>query len=122
MTEYLDLEDVLKFIARSSMVLRDPGLLASAVARPQASMFGEDAYPDLAGKAAALMHSVAQNQALVDGNKRLALLCAHAFLRINGFEMGISDDDAFELLTERIPAGFDDIVAIAEVLDVRQLS
>ena len=118
MTEYLSLEDVLTFVARRSLVLRDPGLLASAVARPQASMFGQDAYPTLAEKAAALLHSVAQNQALVDGNKRLALLCADAFVRINGCRLGLSDDAAFELLNIRIANGLDDIQTIAEILDV----
>lgn len=53
--------------------LRDVGLLEAAVARPRASAFGADAYPDLETKAAALLHSVARNHALVDGNKRLAL-------------------------------------------------
>ena len=122
MTEYLSLEDVLRFIARSGLILRDPGLLASAVARPQASMFGQDAYPDLAQKTAALLHSVAQNQALVDGNKRLALLCADAFVRINGSELGLTNDTAFELLYEQIPGGLDDIAVIATLLDVRPLS
>jgi death-on-curing protein len=122
MTEYLDLEDVLTYIAHSGAVLRDPGLLASAVARPQASMFGEDAYPDLAEKAAALLHSIAQNQALVDGNKRLALLCAHAFLRINNHEMGIADHAAFTLLNREIPEGLADIQIIARRLDVRPIT
>jgi death on curing protein len=121
MTEYLDLEDVLRVVARSGLILCDPGLLASAVARPQASMFGQDAYPDVAQKAAALLHSVAQNQALVDGNKRLALLCADAFVRINGYELGPTDAAAFELLNEQIPGGLNDIAAIAALLEVRPL-
>jgi death on curing protein len=82
-------------------------------------MFGQDAYPELAEKASALMHSIAQNQALVDGNKRLALLCTHAFLRINGCAMGMSDDAAFTLLHEDIPNGLADVATIAARLDVR---
>ncbi len=53
--------------------VRDLGLLQSAAARPQASAFGEDAYPSLLEKSAALVHSIARNHALVDGNKRLTL-------------------------------------------------
>ena len=53
--------------------MRDYGLLEAAVARPQAAVFGKDAYPDLDSKARALLHSVARNHALIDGNKRLAL-------------------------------------------------
>jgi death-on-curing protein len=67
MTDYLDLEDLLE-IAREAVgrdvVVRDYGLLESALARPRASVFGQDAYPDLHLKAAALLHSLARNHAL----------------------------------------------------------
>ena len=85
--EYLDVEDVINIastIAGERVVPRDYGLLASAVARPQAGMFGQDAYPDLHSKAAALMHSLAANHAFVDGNKRTALNSAIVFLDLNG--------------------------------------
>jgi death-on-curing protein len=59
-------------------------LLESALARPRASVFGQDAYPDLHLKAAALLHSPARNHALVDGNKRLAWTACRTFLAING--------------------------------------
>ena len=72
MTEFLDLDDVLE-IARQAVegdvAVGDYGLLESALARPRASVFGQDAYPDLHLKAAALLHSLARNHALVDGNK-----------------------------------------------------
>lgn len=51
--------------------IRDIGLLGSAVARPQTTVFGQDAYPDLWSKAAALLQSIVNNHALIDGNKRL---------------------------------------------------
>jgi death-on-curing protein len=73
---YLELDDLLHVAQRpiqAEVSVRDLGLLESALARPRASAFGEDAYPDLDSKAAALLHSVARNRALVDGNKRLAL-------------------------------------------------
>lgn len=76
MTRYLDLEDILGYLVDSGLMVKDAGLLDSAIHRPRASLFGQDAYPTLDLKAAALLHSVAQNQTLVDGNKRLALLYA----------------------------------------------
>ena len=80
-TEYLSLEDLLDLVnALGAGPIRDLGLLDSASHRPQASLFGREAYPTLAGKAAALLHSVAGNHALVDGSKRLALLATAVFL------------------------------------------
>jgi death on curing protein len=97
-TEYLSLEDLLDLVnALQAGPVRDLGLLDSACHRPQASLFGQEAYPTLAGKAAALMHSLACNHALVDGNKRLALLATVVFLRINGHVLDLTDDEAFDL-------------------------
>jgi death on curing protein len=79
------------------VAVRDVGLLASAAARPRTSVLGRDAYASLAEKAAALMHSLARNHALVDGNKRLALLATVVFLRINGYRPDLADDEAFDL-------------------------
>jgi death on curing protein len=96
--EYLSLEDLLDLAAAlGAGPVRDLGLLDSACHRPQAAFFGQEAYPTLAGKAAALMHSLACNHALVDGNKRLALLATAVFLRINGYLLDLSDDEAFDL-------------------------
>lgn len=77
--------------------VRDLGLLQAAVARPQASAFGEDAYPNLSDKAAALMHSLARNHALIDGNKRLALAATLLFCGMNGFYPQLSNDFAYDL-------------------------
>jgi death on curing protein len=81
---YLQLDDVLRQVERLGFVLRDAGLLAAALARPQASVFGDDAYPSLWEKAAALCQSLDNNQSLIDGNKRLAWLTTKVFLAING--------------------------------------
>jgi death on curing protein len=70
-----------------SLIVADEGLLQSAVARPRASVFGDDAYPALLDKAAALLHSLARNHAFVDGNKRTAWAAAWAFLRLNGIDL-----------------------------------
>ena len=74
MTRHLTLDDVLRQVKRAGWSVRDAGLLASAIARPAATAFGEDAYPTLWLKAAALCQSLDNNQALADGNKRLAWL------------------------------------------------
>ena len=73
-------------------------MIDPAAARPQASAFGADAYPDLDAKAAALLHSLARNHALVDGNKRLALAGLIAFYGMNGRRLTLTNDDAYELI------------------------
>ena len=96
---YLELEDLLRLTRDlGAGPVRDAGLLDSACARPRSSVFGEDAYPTLALKAAALLHSVCKIHALVDGNKRLAWLAAVVFLDLNGFDVTLSDEAAFELV------------------------
>jgi death-on-curing protein len=97
--EYLSLEDLLGLVAvLDAGPVRDLGLLDSACHRPRSGIFGQEAYPALAGKAAALLHSLAGNHALVDGNKRLALLATVVFLRINGYRLDLADDEAFDLI------------------------
>jgi death-on-curing protein len=99
--EYLDLDDIVALIRILDVgPIRDVGLLDSAVNRPRASAFGDDAYPTLDRKAAALLHSMTKNHALVDGNKRLAWLSTVVLCDLNGFEPELSDDDAFELVWE----------------------
>jgi death-on-curing protein len=102
--EFLDIDDVIELATRLTgdpPPIRDIGLLGSAVARPRTSAFGEDAYPDLWTKAAALLQSVVKNHALVDGNKRLGWLATAVFSEINGIEISSADDDAvYELVTE----------------------
>ncbi len=78
--------------------VRDLGLLEAAAARPAASAFGQDAYPDLDQKAAALLHSLARNHALVDGNKRLALAAMIAFYGLNGRRLKLTNDEAYDLV------------------------
>ncbi|MXP22011.1 type II toxin-antitoxin system death-on-curing family toxin [Gordonia sp. HNM0687] len=83
---YLDRHDVITAgsVACGEQVhVRDEGLLQAAVARPQVSVFGLDAYPEPWDKAAALLHSLARNHPLVDGNKRTAWASAVVFLDIN---------------------------------------
>ncbi|MFF0361487.1 type II toxin-antitoxin system death-on-curing family toxin [Streptomyces fungicidicus] len=85
---YLTLPELLNLAKRlGEDVVRDYGLLDSALARPQSSVFGQDAYPDVWQKAAALMESLARNHALVDGNKRLAWYATWVFLHMNGYPL-----------------------------------
>ena len=92
--------------------VRDHGLLDSALARPAATVFGQDAYPTLGEKAAALMHSLAGNHALVDGNKRLALGCTLAFLGMNGQRLLLTNDEAYHLVMD-VARGRADVPQIA---------
>jgi len=95
--------------------VRDYGLLEAALARPRATAFGQDAYPTVNSKAAALLHSVARNHALVDGNKRLALAAVIAFYGLNGRRLTLTNDAAYDLVMD-VAAGkldvVDDIAAI----------
>jgi death on curing protein len=114
--EYLDLEDLLALVRiLGAGPVGDLGLLDSAAGRPQSSAFGEAAYPTLALKAAALLHSLARNHALVDGNKRLAWLATVVFLDLNGHTPDVDDDAAFELVMD-VAAGAADVEEIAERL------
>jgi len=97
--EFLDLDDVVEMIRTLGVgPVRDIGLLDSAIHRPRSSAFSEDAYPTIPLKAAALLHSLTNNHALVDGNKRLAWLATVVFCDLNGFEPQLNDQEAFELV------------------------
>ena len=119
MTRHLTVEQALR-IARAAVggpaEVRDVGLLESAVHRPRASVLGQDAYPDLLTKAAALMHSLARNHPLVDGNKRLAWLATYVFCAKNGLELDPDDDAAYDLVVAVASGSLDDVGEIARVL------
>lgn len=100
MTEYIEPEQAFAIVERLGFHIRDKGLLLSALARPSAAMFGQDAYRTLPEKAAALFSSAAQNHALFDGNKRLSLVMTFVFLRINGYRVTFTNDEAFDLVLE----------------------
>lgn len=80
--------------------LRDRGLLEAALARPFQSAFGEDAYPTILGKAAALFHSLIANHCFVDGNKRTAVLALQGFLVANSFVVFLDDETVYVLARE----------------------
>jgi death-on-curing protein len=106
--DYLSVEDLVvlaEVILGQAPVLRDPGLLAAAAARPGAVVFGQTAYPTLFGKAAALLFSICQNHALLDGNKRLAWAAAVTFLALNGVAIPDVDVDAAEAFMLAVAKG-----------------
>ena len=115
--DYLTLEDLLEIAAGviDGVVVRDIGLLASAAARPQTTAFGEDAYAGVASKAAALMHSLARNHALVDGNKRLAWAATRVFCLMNASDLDF-DVEAAETLVISVATGDLDVSALAAEL------
>ncbi len=116
---FLDLADVL-YVAEGTLgepaQVRDIGLLESAVARPQATAFGRDAYSTIHEKAAALVHSLTRNRALVAGNKRLALAGLIAFYGVNGLRLTLSNDDAYLLIVDIAEGRLDEFAAIARRL------
>ena len=106
--DYLTAEDLIilaETILGQRPVVRDPGLLAAAAARPSTVVFGHVAYPTLFGKAAALLFSVCQNHTLLDGNKRLAWAAAVTFLALNGIPVPEIDVDAAEAFMLAIADG-----------------
>jgi death-on-curing protein len=114
---YLTLDELLVIAARvidGEVALRDAGLLESAAARPQTTVFGADAYPDLHSKSAALLISICKNHALVDGNKRLALAATIVILGVNGWVLTMTNDEAYELV---IAVASGDLNEVPEVAD-----
>ncbi|MGI8647952.1 MAG: type II toxin-antitoxin system death-on-curing family toxin [Acidimicrobiales bacterium] len=117
MTTFLELEDFLAAARRilPGVTVLDYGLLESALARPQASVFGEDAYPTIFEKAAALLESLARNHALADGNKRCAWMGTVLFLGLNGVAVP-SNPDNDESLVIAVAAGQPKVSEIASEL------
>ena len=115
--DYLTTEDLLEVAdgVLPEVRVRDIGLLSAAAERPRASALGEDAYPFLVDKAAALMHSLARNHALVDGNKRLAWGATRVFLLLNDRDLHFSVDEA-ESVVVSVAAGDIDIRQLARIL------
>lgn len=118
---YLDFDSVLRIVQSAGLgPVRDAGLVLSSLGRPQATVFGKDAYPTLPLKAAALLQSLAGNHALVDGNKRLAWMAAVVFLDINDQDTGLNEDEGYDLMLE-VAAGLSDVEVIAGRLRVQPL-
>jgi len=120
--DYLDIHDVLQICERiiPNLVIRDQGLLQSAIERPRTTVFGEEAYKTFPEKAAALMHSLARNHPLVDGNKRLAWSATRTFCLLNGYDINLNVDDA-ESLVLGVAAGNFDVPQIIQLLNLKRV-
>lgn len=119
MTIYLGCADLLAAAEAATgrpAQVRDRGLVESALYRPHASAFGEDAYPALRLKAAALLQSLASNHALVDGNERTALPACAVFLDMNGVVWAPDEDAAVALMLEVANTQLTAVEEIAERL------
>ncbi len=119
MTVFLDLADVLALASRllgDPPPIRDVGLLESAVARPRTVVFGVEAYETIWTKAAALLQSIVNNHALIDGNKRLGWLATAVFLELNDVPISqASNDDVYEFVLS-VASGSPEVNEIAEQL------
>lgn len=115
--DFLTVEDLLEIAAGvlGAVVVRDAGLLAAAAARPQITVFGDDAYPTFEDKAAALLHSLVRNHPLVDGNKRLAWSATRVFHLLNGRDLAYTVDEAEQMMLQSA-AGKLDVPGIADWL------
>lgn len=93
---YLELEPFVKRLNAVGFMVRDYGLLESALLRPKTTVFGQDAYASFELKAAAMTHSIVKNHAMMDGNRRTAWIALNSFLFINGFSLRVTQDQIVE--------------------------
>jgi death on curing protein len=120
--EYLDFEDILdahdialRVTPAEPPGILDAGAIAAAVARPRATVFGDDAYPTVWEKAAALLQSLAWNHGFMSADKRTAWLSATAFLLLNGHTLDPAHNpaDATEFVVAVAEGRYRDVSAIA---------
>ena len=122
---YLGLDDLLaasRAFLGAEPVVRDFGLLDSALARPRAAMYGVQAYPSLDKKAAALLHSLVKNHALEDGNKRLGFVAVALFYGLNGHRLTVGFDEAYDLVIGVADGSIDDVPTITRALSPTKLN
>lgn len=115
-TEYLELEDLLELaglLLGDDPPVKDIGLLGAAASRPRVTVAGEDAYPDVWTKGAALLQSIAKSHPLVDGNKRLGWLATAVFLEVNGYEITKAPNDEVYELVINVAGGWQSVDEIA---------
>jgi death-on-curing protein len=124
-TVYVSLEQVLELhglqVRRfgGSAGLRDRGALEAAVARPQMTFGGEDLYPDVQAKAAAILQSLVMNHPFVDGNKRTGAATAELFMNLNDMDLAAEDD---ELVAVTLAVARGEVTAEALAIWLRQRS
>jgi len=117
---YLALSDIVALgpiVLEGGLEVRDWGLVESALARPAATVFGEDAYPTVFDKAAALLLSMVTNHPLVDGNKRMGLAATVAFLLKNGLLLSYGEDAAYDFVISVADGSMREVADVAAVLE-----
>jgi death-on-curing protein len=97
-TRFVSLEGFVVELEAIGFHVRDLGLVNSALERPATTLLGNDAYVTIDAKAAAQTESLARNHPFMDGNKRSAWIALNHFLRINGFLLFSTQDEAFEYI------------------------
>jgi len=80
--------------------IRDEGLLESALSQPQTTFFGELLHPTIHEQAGAYLYHIAKNHPFLDGNKRTAYGAMEAFLRLNGYNLNLSDEQAYNMVMQ----------------------
>jgi len=110
------LSEIAEAAVEGTVLLRDPGLLASAAERPRTVLFGEEQYPTLLDKAAALMHSIARFHPLIDGNKRLAWLATYTFCELNGAPVVATNRQAVDVTLAVAAGELNEVADIAKAL------
>jgi death-on-curing protein len=108
-----DLVEITSIVLGEPHQIRDLGLLSSAAVRPATVAFGQEAFTYRWSKAAALLHSICMNHALIDGNKRLAWAAARVFLALNEMPIQEVDVEQAEALVMSVASG-----ALTEVPDI----
>jgi death on curing protein len=116
--DHLTVEDLLSIADEvlGAAAITDVGLLGAAAHRPQASVFGQDAYPSIHEKAAALLDAVVRHRALVDGNKRLGWAATVVFYDLNGLDLDPPSVDAAVELVVAVAAGHMELAKLSERL------
>jgi death on curing protein len=117
---YLELPDLLavgRAVLPEGMEVRDWGLLESALARPRATAFGDDAYQTVFDKAAALLLSLVTNHPLVDGNERFGFIATHTFLRKNGLVLEYEENEAYDFVISVADGTLREVAEVARVLE-----
>jgi death on curing protein len=104
--EFLEITDILEIhqilINRFGGMsgIRDEGLLESALSQPQATFFGELLHPTIHEQAAAYLYHIAKNHPFLDGNKRTAYGAMESFLRFNGYNLDLSDEQVYSMVMQ----------------------
>lgn len=98
MTRFVGLPLALIQVKFLEFHVRDMGLLQGCLARPQTTVYGQDAYPSLTMKGAALLHSIVTTHPMIDGNKRTGWTLLITFLQLNELEIIATPDDALDFI------------------------